>query len=80
MFILPPRMDDKRGKKVPKDHCWRITEESHIKSPKLPLDVTSMPTNYLEGMPEKSISSAFTTNVSTWSLLNATGTLTRTVF
>ena len=24
-----------------------------IKSPKLPLDITSMPVNYLEGMPEK---------------------------
>ena len=31
-------------------------EKSHfgpIKSPKLPLDITFMPTNYLEGMPEK---------------------------
>ena len=37
-----------------------------------------MPTNVLEGMPEKSLSDHFTTNV--WSSLNATGTLTGTVF
>ena len=71
--------DDKRGKKFPKDHCWRITEESSIlRSSSLQnyLDVTSMPINYLEGMAEKSLSSHFTANVSAWSLLNATGTLT----
>ena len=49
-------------------------------SPKLPLDMTSMPTNDLEGMNEKSLSCHFTTNVSAWSSLKATGTLTGTVF
>ena len=39
-----------------------------------------MPTNYLEGIPEKSIFCNFTTNVSAWSLLNATGSLSGTVF
>ena len=48
-------------------------------SPKLPLDVTSMPTNYLEGMPKKYLSCHFTINMSTWSSLNATGTLTGTM-
>ena len=72
--------EEKRGKIIPKAHCWRITEESSIKSPKLPLDVTSMATNYLESMPEKSLSCNFTTDLSTWSSLKATGTLNGTVF
>ena len=58
----------------------KITEESSIKSPKLPLDMTSMPTKYLEVKPEKSLSCHFTKNISTWCSLNATGTLTGTVF
>ena len=31
--------DDKRGKKIPQDHCWRITKESSIL-------VSSSPQNY----------------------------------
>ena len=62
------------AKQILKDHCWRIAS-CFIKFPKLPLDVTSTPANYLEGMPEKSISCHFATNVSAWSLLNATGTM-----
>ena len=27
MFIFPSEEDYKRGKKIPKDHCWRITED-----------------------------------------------------
>ena len=58
---------------------WSIHEDCGLKykvsnAPKLPLNVTSMPTNYLEGMPEKSLSCHFTTHVSAWSSLNATGT------
>ena len=39
-----------------------------------------MPTDYLEGMPEKSLSCHFTTNVNAWSSLNTIWTLTGTVF
>ena len=57
--------DDKRGKKIT---VGRTTEESGILgSSNLP--VTSMLTNYLEGMPEKLLPCHFTTNVSTRRLL-----------
>lgn len=44
------------------------------KSPNLQLDITSVPTNYLEGLPEESLFLHLTTNVSACSL-DATGTL-----
>lgn len=41
-------------------------------SPSLQLDVTSMATIYLEGIPEESLFFQLTTKVSAWSLLDDT--------
>ena len=69
MFIWAPRTVRKmirEAKKIPKDHCWRITEESSI------LGSSSLP-NYIRhhlhlgGVPEKSLSCYFTTKASAWS-------------
>ena len=60
--------------KIPISTVRAILPFGALPTPELPLDVTSMPTNYLEGISEKSLSCHFTTNVSAWSSLNSTGT------
>ena len=48
-------------------------------SPNPPKDVTAVPTNCLEGMPERGFSYLFITSTSTWGLPGATETLTSAV-
>ena len=53
-FILPPRIVRRMvGEEIKslKDHCWRVTEKSSILGS--PLDTTSIPADYLEGMSEE---------------------------
>ena len=64
-------------KKIPKDHYWRVTGKSSILgSPSLQSYHLSMLTDYLEDMPDKSLSCLVTANVIAWSLIYATGTFT----
>lgn len=47
---------------------WVVSKSSNLQ-----LNTTSMPTNYLEGMPEESLVFHLATNSSAWSSLNTAG-------